>query len=128
MGEVAVTEKPFQGRRVGEIGFDEGEVRIVLQLGQTVPLELDAVVVVQIVEAGHPVPLCKEAFCKVKADKARDTGDQNVHEYLLCPGKIGQERGARKGRRMCRDGLSPQLPRWNGDLQRRDGKRYKGGI
>ena len=64
---------------IGEIELDEAERRLLLEQREAALLQPDVVVVVEIVEADDFVAALEQLACRVKADEAGRTGDENLH-------------------------------------------------
>jgi len=83
MGELFGREQGAHGFAFGHVLQHEAETGTAFQLSQTVFLELDVVVVVEVVQANHGVALGQQTVTEMIADEARGSGNENMHAVLL---------------------------------------------
>jgi len=67
----------FHGRPVGHVHANEAKAGLTGQLRQTRFLEFDIVVVVEIVDADHFIPPCKQTLRGMHTNKPGAAGDQD---------------------------------------------------
>ncbi len=75
--------------QVGQVDPMEGEARVFLKQRQAVALELDAIVIVDAVDADHALAASQQISGHVKSDKAGSAGDEvrhfNLSSRANCP-------------------------------------------
>ena len=83
-GEALPLQRAFQRRLVREIAFGEakGIARLPVNPRHPVPLEADGVVIVEIVDPGHPVAARAKRFGQGRTDEACRSGNQYIHAML----------------------------------------------
>ena len=74
-------------RMVGEVHLDEAEAIVApAELGEPVALQLDAVIIVDVVDADHLLAAGEQPVADVEADEAGRAGHEDGHE--ACPKEI----------------------------------------
>src|SRR5688572_29308618 len=79
--ERSAPERRLERSFVGEIDLVEGEARAarVVQPGETILLQADLVVVIEVVDTDHLVATREQAFGQCRADEPGGPGYENAH-------------------------------------------------